>query len=236
MIGHKAISSIGQPISGLAWWLFPPRCLVCGGEGQPGRDLCRPCEAELPRRRDPNAPLGATPQGATTPWVVPFHYRPPLDHLIRDLKFRHRLPVARLLGELLATAVEARGLDLPVAVVPVPLHRERLRQRGFNQATEIALAAAGPLGLPVRTDALLRTGKAPPQSRLTARARRANVDQAFVLRRPLPPRVALVDDVCTTGATLEAALAPLTRAGVQQIQLWVVATTPHDDRGENAEA
>jgi len=98
-------------------------------------------------------------------------------------------------------------------VVPVPLHRRRLAERGFNQAALLGRPLARALGVPLVTGRLVRVRPTPPQAELAAAERRDNVRGAFALRRPLPDRVLLVDDVRTTGATLAEAAQTLTDAG-----------------------
>jgi len=109
----------------------------------------------------------------------------------------------------------------------MPLTSRRLRERGFNQAAEIARVVARSLRVPCPLRALERTRDAPPQSRLGRRARRANLRGAFRCRIRLSGRrVALVDDVITTGATAHAAAQALRRAGASRVDIWVVARTP----------
>jgi ComF family protein len=115
-----------------------------------------------------------------------------------------------------------------VAVVPVPLHRARLRQRGYDQALELARPLARALGLPLLDHALTRTRATAPQSQLDAAQRRLNLQRAFEVRGNvmLPAHVVLVDDVMTTGATLHAAAVALKRAGAQRVDAWVCARVP----------
>jgi len=154
-------------------------------DGMDGRDLCAGCAASLPR----NAlacPGCATP--TTTGQIelcptcrafdcafVPFHYRPPIDFLVCGLKFDGRLSHARLLGELLADALAERGGSLPDRIVPVPLHPRRLRERGFNQALELARATARRFRIPLAANGLRRARYTTPQIQLDARRRRTNL-------------------------------------------------------------
>lgn len=219
----------GEATDGCWWrrvpdWLWPPRCLACGGRGRDGRDLCAGCDAELPR-------LGLVP-GPPPPFAcvcAAFHYRAPVDRWLRRLKFHGDLAAGRLLSALLAEA--AAGAPRPEALVPLPLHRRRLRERGFDQALELARPLARALALPLRADALVRVRATQAQTELGGRARRRNVLGAFAGRgTPLPAHVALVDDVMTTGATLAEAAKTLHEAGVQRVDAWVVALADQEPR------
>lgn len=223
-------------------WLLPPRCLLCAQPGTDGHDLCAACAAELtdqthrcPRCALP-LPAAAPACGACLrkppPWQAACalgDYRFPLDRLLPRFKFRHDLACGRELARLLAEAVASA--ERPDAIVPVPLHRQRLRERGFDQALELARPLARRLALPLRTDLLVRSRATAAQSTLDARARRRNVRGAFAVHDvvPMPAYVAVLDDVLTTGATLGECTRVLRRAGVQRVDVWVaarVAATP----------
>lgn len=218
--------------------LFTPRCLICGDFGVNGVDLCRKCRQQLPFNHSPcqccALPLpspgvcGAClrhPPPLTISHAA-FVYRFPLDRLVPRLKFHRDLPAGRLLAELLGDSVQAAGLPLPGALVPVPLHAGRLRRRGFDQACELARPLARRFGVALRADALARVRDTLAQTELDASQRKRNVRQAFSAQGPLPAHVTLVDDVMTTGATLHAAARALRRAGVRRIDAWVCARVP----------
>ena len=213
--------TMGRWVSrGLAATLFPPRCCLCDFPGaSPDLDLCEICRADFPWERE-------TLAGA----VVALRYAPPADELIRDLKYRGLTPHARVLGVLLAQAVEERGAPLPRLLVPVPLHDARLRERGFNQAASIAKYAGQMLGIPCAARAMKRVRDTPTQTSLTMEERHRNVRGAFVvngagaLRRLLAAgHVAVVDDVMTTGSTLAEMKCALLAAGIRRVDLWAVA-------------
>ena len=150
-------------------------------------------------------------------------YEFPADALVQALKFRGELALAPLLAALLAEKLRGERVDL---VVPVPLSRERLRRRGYNQALEIARhVRGGTLELALCE----RTRDAPPQMDLPYEARQRNVRGAFRCTRALGGAiVAVVDDVMTTGATLDEIARTLKGAGAQRVMNWVVARTmPH---------
>jgi len=155
-----------------------------------------------------------------------FVYARPLDRLLPRFKFHGDLAAGRLLSQLMGEACAT--WPRPDALVAVPLHRSRLRQRGYDQALELARPLARMLRLPLRHDLLHRRHPTAAQSDLGAVARRRNVRNAFVAdtAHALPAHVVLVDDVMTTGATLHAAANALRRAGVARIDAWVCARVP----------
>jgi len=232
-----------SPVDG--WWrrlgarLCPPRCLVCREPAPPGADLCDACRDALPWN-DRACLRCALPLpgrdalcGACLRRPPPllaahaaFVYGFPLDRLLPRFKFHRDLAA----GRLLASAMTDRfgTLPRPDALVAVPLHRARLRRRGYDQALELATPLARALGIPLRTDVLLRTRDTAPQSELDAIARRRNLRGAFAVApgAALPAYVVLVDDVMTTGATLHAAAKVLRRAGVARVDAWVCARAP----------
>jgi len=201
--------------------LLPPVCCLCGFPGSRAAfDLCSDCGERLPR-------IEHAKQTALSPFrriIVPFVYADPVDRFVRALKFRGEHHYARLLGELLADEVQRAGGPLPQVLVPVPLHSSRYRLRGFNQSQEIARFAAGRLGLPVNSRALMRSVATAEQSGLPLEERRRNVQGVFRLAGAFDPlRVALVDDVLTTGNTMQEAARPLIDAGIHDVELWAIA-------------
>jgi ComF family protein len=221
----------------LADALIPPRCLLCEARGQAGVDLCPACTRALPWL-GPACPRCALPLAHAgvcgsclrqPPPLDAVHaclrYAAPVDHLLPRFKFHNDLAAGRLLATLMAR--RAPALDGDVVLVPVPLHPRRLRQRGYDQALELARPLAHQLDLALAPSLLRRVAHTQAQSGLDARARRRNLRAAFgVTTAQPPPRVVLVDDVMTTGATLQAATRALRRAGVIQVQAWVCARTP----------
>lgn len=213
--------------------------------------LCRWCEARFafdrPRCAGCALPWNATQAAlagdgdlrcvrcrlAPPPWsraVAGVDYGYPWDRQLADLKFHQRLdPIVALLRPLLARLHDVHGSD--VRVVAVPLSRERLRERGYNQSWELARRLARALALETRADALFRARDTGHQLGLHRDARCANLQGAFVV---MPrhaawvrgARIALVDDVLTTGATAHAAVRTLRAAGARDVQVWVVARTP----------
>jgi ComF family protein len=147
-----------------------------------------------------------------------------LARAVRALKFRGRRAVATTLGEAMTDVLPAGPHDV---VVPVPLHRSRLRERGYNQAALLARALARAARLPVLSTGLVRRRPTPSQADLDASARRANVRAAFVASaRVAGAAVVLVDDVLTTGATADACARALRDAGSRRVTVVTVGRTP----------
>jgi len=154
-------------------------------------------------------------------------YAPPLDRLVQELKFAGRLGHARLLGELLAAHLQAVGTPPPEMVIPVPLHPRRLRTRGYNQARELARPVARRLDVPLCAHAARRLRDTAAQSDLDAAARRRNVRGAFAVDAGVAGRrVALVDDVVTTGNTVTELARALVAAGAERVEVWCLARAP----------
>jgi ComF family protein len=139
------------------------------------------------------------------------------------LKFHRRLEAAPLLGALLAGAVMRSGEPLPELIVPVPMSHARLRQRGYNQALELARPVSRQLGIPLDWQSCRRARHTPAQTSLKARERRKNMRGAFVVQRGLPSHVAILDDVITTGATATELALALKRSGVARVEVWACA-------------
>jgi len=160
--------------------------------------------------------------------VAPFVYAAPLEGYLHALKFRRARHLGRALGALLAAAVGEAAEDARVdALVPVPLAPRRLRERGYNQAFEIARAVGAALDVPVRVRGVARRADDPPQIGRDAAERHAGVLGAFAVARSFAGlHVAIVDDVITTGATVNALARTLEAAGAARVDAWAVARTP----------
>jgi ComF family protein len=152
-----------------------------------------------------------------------------MDYLIKLLKFQGQLAAATLLGNLLQEALAQGTAPLPEALLPVPLHPSRMAERGFNQALEIARIVSNSMAIPIIANAVKRHRPTPPQVSLDAKTRRGNVRGAFRLQKPIQVRrVAIVDDVITTGSTVTEVARVLKKAGVKEIDVWALARTSED--------
>lgn len=229
-----------------AWLQRRPCCLLCDEGAEPNRPpICSPCEIELPW-------LGSHCQVCALPLPIagltcgaclrrapsfsrveaPWRYAFPIDSLITRFKHQARWPLGRLLGELLAEHLHhafAEGLPRPALLLPVPLARQRQRQRGFNQAELLARWLNRQLALPLQAHWLQRVLETPAQQQLDAVTRKRNLRHAFALAPGSQVdglHLALVDDVLTTGATAERLARLLLDAGAARVDVYCLARTP----------
>lgn len=193
------------------------------------RAYCGKCGAELPQ----NAMMCGQCLRHEPSWdrlVMAGRYNEPLSTLIHRFKFQQAFWLDRTLARLLLLAVmKARrehGLTLPDVLIPVPLYHFRQWRRGYNQADLIAGWLSKWLKMPCENNLLVRAKHTPTQRGLTAKARRQNLKNAFRVKRKIPhQRIALIDDVITTGSTLNEIAKLLRKQGVQEIQVWGLAKT-----------
>ena len=192
------------------------RCHRCALPLTGGLEYCPDCAQQRPHF-----------DSACAVWAYDF----PIDTLIRDFKYGHHLYLGRFFAEHLARTLEqtwaASGQIKPDLIVPMPLHPNRLKTRGFNQAAEIARHLAKQLNIPCAIHALNRVYDTPPQAGLHREARWRNLVGAFACPQPLEAQhLLLVDDVLTTGASLSACAEALRHAGAVRVDVAVVARTP----------
>lgn len=161
--------------------------------------------------------------------IALFRYDSPVDHLILSIKFSKNLVHARILGEMMSEKFRAyyANSPLPDLILPVPLHHQRLRERGFNQAVEIARPIAKKFKIPLSLHDCMRLIETKPQATVSAQKRKRNIKKAFGLRRPLNvDHVVILDDVVTTGSTVNELAVLLKReGGVKRVDVWCCART-----------
>jgi ComF family protein len=223
--------------------MLSPCCLLCGAVSRQPYSLCIACQKELPILHQ-KCPLCAqilpqhTPDqtlcGACLKSSPPFEqlhalfsYEPPITHWIVALKFNHQLAYAQLLGDLLAQQIRRvwyKNKPLPDLILPVPLHTKRLQERGFNQATEIARPIARALNIQIDQSGLVRHKATAAQSGLSKSERKRNIADSFIAKRSYTGlSVAVIDDVVTTGHTINECCGALRKQNVKRIDIWSCA-------------
>jgi ComF family protein len=193
-------------------FLLPQACLLCKVTLKQQLPVCKHCLRSLP-------------------WFLQqkhclFHYQPPIDYCITQLKFSGQLAYAKFFGHILSKklALAYRHQVLPQCIIPVPLHTTRMRTRGFNQSLEIARFVARELSIPIDTHSCERHKATQTQSLLPAKKRQANLHQAFRLIQQINySHVAILDDVITTGSTINTLRELLLSQGVSQVDVWSCA-------------
>lgn len=228
--------------------LFPRECILCEAKGHDDLELCGACRSELPIIK--NNGKYCTKCGAILDTTIKdsmqlcgtcikdpppfdrtmaiFHYQKPIDYLILKLKFNNNLSCAALLGNLMAKYLLAhysqQKLPKPEVIIPIPLHSQRLKERGFNQAVELARPIAKVLRIPIDKYSFIRTKNTEAQSLLKTKERQQNVKQAFAIKKAIDYRyVAVIDDVITTGNTVREFCQILRKSSVTKIDLWSAA-------------
>lgn len=219
-------------------WLLPPHCVLCGLPSGPAC-ICAVCKKALtragPRCRQCGLPLTAENDSLCGQCILhpppfnevvyPLQYQFPVDRLVQAFKFQRQHTAGRILARLMCEWISNQPVDHPDALVPVPLHTQRLFKRSFNQSYELAAHIGRVLGIPLQSTSLRRRRNTCAQSGLDRRQRRANVRGAFSWRNQQPPprHVALVDDVMTTGTTVIECARILRKAGAKHVDVWVAA-------------
>lgn len=241
---RESLSNIGRAVFDncrfLAHRLLAPACVLCGVPATI-EGLCRGCREDLPRLSAVRCPYCALPTPAGETCGRCLASRPAFDHvacslayafpanaLVLGLKYRRDLACARPLAAGLARALEQE--PYPDLVIAMPIAPARLAERGFNQAAELARLAASEFGLRVEVSLARRTRESAPQATLPWKERARNVRGAFECTADLHGKtVAVVDDVLTTGATLNALARVLKQRGACQVVGWIATRTLPQD-------
>ena len=231
-VNHHTHSKVYHPVSKH----LRSRCLLCLGTASSQR-ICTHCSEDLPKPRPRCIICGEKKQktdkchnclkksGPISKTIIACEYRYPANRLLQEGKYHQNLLACHFMGELLASAVLASEVEvMPDIIIPVPLHHKRHRQRGYNQAEEIARAAAYVLDLVCDGSLTLRIKDTTSQTKLSKTKRVRNIKQAFTVRKkPLNKNVAIVDDVMTTGSTIVELAKVCREAGATDVQSWVFA-------------
>ena len=221
--------------------LFPPRCPVCGDIVEPSGDLicpscvfklspvrqptCRKCGKELFSERAEYCFDCSRHERSFESGAALFNYNETAKKSMAAIKYRNKREFLDFYAEMMAYRFRHTIQNWkPDVLIPVPVHPSRRRKRGFNQAEELARRLSKLLRIPVESRLLVRTRKTAPQRELNPQQRLANLKQAFSVNpgRPIPQRVVLVDDIYTTGSTMEACSRALKAAGVQEIHFLTI--------------
>lgn len=221
-------------------WLLPPNCLQCRSAIKPNSGpVCTPCYIELPFQGNNchqcgqrfasdhdycGRCLNAPPSFDRC--FCPFEYKSGIKELICNIKYREKPSLAKAAAQLLAREIVEQGIELPQAIIPVPMHLKRLRSRGYNHSNLIAKHLSRILNIPHIENLVVKTKFTPTQAGLSLKKRKTNLKNSFELTKTIGfKRVAIIDDVMTTGATAEEIAKILKKNGVDYIQVWGIAHT-----------
>lgn len=219
--------------------LWPRECMICRTDVKQALLLCQQCFIDLPWNESACSHCGVglnenknsiCGQCLVNPpayqrLISPFQYQEPVISFVTALKFNHQLCYANLLGNLLANYLALNYQhSWPQFLIPVPLHRKRWCERGFNQAYEIAKPVGKMLKIPVNIAVCKRIKNTVAQSSLTTQARKNNMKKAFALDQVIEANhIALIDDVVTTGHTIQELVTLFKESGVKTVDVWCCA-------------
>ena len=219
-------------------------CLLCHGLTHPKQDLCRACQQDLPWNQHrcercaepwPDSFAGLCQRCVTEePYYdqcfAPLIYGFPVDQLILQGKSGKRAELLFTLARLMSAQIKSQSVTLPDVIVPVPLHPTKQKIRGFNQAGVMARLIGDQLGIPVHYDLIIKIREPRQQKSLSRSGRQQNLARAFRVQRnvlkaihPRIQHIALLDDVITTGSTLNQLAKQLRNSGVERVDGWALA-------------
>ena len=216
--------------------MIPPTCILCESAGFNSQDICHACFDDIERNTDccyrcakPFEIPSSTPKLCnkclSNPPIfdethAPFIHQGIPRYLITSLKFNKQYKNARLLGYLLADYLD-KSIERPKLIIPIPLHKQRYKERGFNQSIEIAKNLSKILNIPIDTKSCIRQRDTAHQVGLSAQQRHQNIKNAFAVKKAIKvDHVAIIDDVITTGATANELAIVLKKSGVTRVDLW----------------
>ncbi len=225
--------------------LLRPCCVLCDAKITMDISLCEACLHDLPRIKyscyrcglplENKLEITLCGQCQLSPPPIDYlisclHYAYPVGYLISQLKFQYQLSHAKIFSQLLLTKLQTyyKQSAMPEVIIPIPLHKRRIRQRGFNQALEIARPIAKTLNIPLGTQLIQRIKYTQAQSLLNAKERRKNLRNSFAITESISAQhIVLLDDVVTTGATVYELASLLKKQGVKTVGIWSVARATH---------
>ncbi len=232
---RKSLPSTLEALRQLFFYLTPTRCVVCRQLARRHISLCHKCESGLKINTDAcescARPLEKKYSGIcgecqkSPPYydstLAPLLYKDTAKTLIIELKFREKLLNAKILAEIFAKFV--KNDPCPDLLIPIPLHTSRLRERGYNQSLEIAREIAAIHKIPVDWKSCERRINTARQSELPIKQRRSNIKGAFQNHRRLDGlHIAIIDDVMTSGNTVNELSRVLKKSGARRIDVWVM--------------
>ena len=220
---------------------FPCRCILCGVDCRETnsslcqaclldlpvlKNVCVRCSIHLPASLNSNLVCGRclkSPPSFDQVTAV-FHYRHLIKHFVQQAKFNEQLPYLNLIGQLLVEQLKLSLTDKPDMLIPVPLHRSRYLDRGFNQSREMAALIARELQIPLNETLVRRKKNSQAQVGLTAKERQKNVRGIFACDAPLNDQhIAIIDDVMTSGSTVNELARILKKSQAGRVDVWVFA-------------
>ncbi|HEY0268818.1 MAG TPA: ComF family protein [Methyloradius sp.] len=218
-------------------FLFPQACLLCAASDGGELAICQDCLTDLPRHTIDQCPqcalpayqnqlcghcIASPPAFDTTNAL--FRYEFPVDAMLQRYKYQHLLNMAQTFAQMILN--DLPNAKLPDLIIPMPLHPLRLKERGFNQSLEIARIVGKTLNIKVDAQVCSRIKPSPPQASLPLKERVKNMQSAFACNTTLDGlNIALIDDVMTTGASLNSLSKTVKKAGASNVECWVVART-----------
>jgi len=207
-------------------WLLPQNCFLC--EADCDQPICFNCLSRLPLQYPSffsvEEMAAQEISQVISSFQAVFSYTYPVDVLIQAAKFKNNLMILSVLGQLMAEHLDIKP-PLPDVLIPVPLHRRRLRDRGYNQSLELAKSISRITHIPFAYEACQRIRNTPPQTLLSSKERLVNLKEAFKVNKLAShwQHVAIIDDVITTGTTVKELAVVLRQAGIQRIDVWCCA-------------
>jgi len=221
-------------------WLFPKKCINCQQlNAQDHHPCCEKCYPLLPFQAHACQQCGQCLAAnhdfcgrciesppAYDACFCPFEYQPPISDQIQHFKYHQKPELAKSLAQLMAVEINNHQIERPDILIPVPLHISRLRERGYNQSQLLSKSLGQLLDIPSDHQLIEKNKKTPPQAQLSLKERTKNIKRCFKIKKTFPMKtVAIVDDVVTTGTTVNEIAKILKKNGVDYVQVWGIAHT-----------